>query len=374
MISLLHVTRVDSVLVLELCGEWDIRKEPPGFEELASQFSDGELPSKVTFETAKLSGYDSSLISLLLQLHKRCEAERVEFDRNTLPSGINELLDMALAVPETRDRRDGDSERAFFYRVGESSLKLVDELLDLFTFLGECLLSLGRFMTGRARFRRQDFWITLQECGVEALPIVTLIGGLIGMIFAFVGAYQLASFGTVVYVASLVAIAMVREMGCLMTGIIMSGRTGAAFAAQLGSMKVNEEIDALRTFGFSHIDFLVLPRMLALILMMPLLTIYAIVVGIFGGALVTRFGYGISFEQYFEQAVAAFTYNSLSLGIGKSIIFGVIVAAAGCLRGIQCGSSASAVGSAATSAVVISITAIIVADCIFAVVTTLLGI
>ena len=278
--TLLDSARDKDTLVLRLCGEWDIRKKPPGFDELAPQFRNGSSPTRVTFETTDLGMYDSSLISLLLQLHKRCDDSGADFDRDALPEGINQLLDMALAVPEKRDARAGETERDFFYRLGKTSLKMVDEFCDLLSFLGECLLSFGRLLTGRAKFRKKDLWITMQECGLEALPIVSLIGGLIGMIFAFVGAYQMASFGTVVYVAALVSIAMVREMGCLMTGIIMSGRTGAAFAAQLGSMKVNEEIDALKTFGFSPIDFLVLPRMLALIIMMPLLTVYAIVVGL----------------------------------------------------------------------------------------------
>jgi phospholipid/cholesterol/gamma-HCH transport system permease protein len=372
--TLLDSVRNQNTLVLSLRGDWDIREDPPGFGVLAPEFRNGNAPGKVTFDTAQLEMYDSSLISLLLQLHKRCEESKTEFDRAALPEGINQLLDMALAVPEKRDARAGTTERRFFHRVGEASIKLVDEIFDLVFFLGECLLSFGRFVTGRARFRRGDFWVTLQECGVEALPIVSLIGGLIGMIFAFVGAFQMAGFGATVYVAALVAIAMVREMGCLMTGVIMSGRTGAAFAAQLGSMKVNQEIDALKTFGFSPIDFLVLPRMLALILMMPLLTVYATLIGIAGGALVTCLGYDVGLEQYLNQTVKSLTWGSCALGLTKSVIFGVIVAAAGCLRGMQSGSSASAVGTAATSAVVVSITAIILTDCVFAVVTTLLHI
>ncbi len=372
--SLLETNRDKDALVLRLRGEWDIRENPPGFDELAPQFANGARPAKVTFETAGLGMYDSSLISLLLQVHRHCDENGADFDRASLPEGINELLDMALAVPEKRDARAGKRERDLFYRLGQASIDIVDELLELVNFLGECLSSFGRFLTGRAKFRKKDLWVTMQECGIEALPIVSLIGGLIGMIFAFVGAYQMASFGTVVYVAALVAIAMVREMGCLMTGIIMSGRTGAAFAAQLGSMKVNEEIDALKTFGFSPVDFLVLPRMIALIIMMPLLTIYAIVVGIAAGSLVTYFGYDVGFEQYFSQVIKALTIKSLAIGIGKSVVFGVIVAAAGCLRGMQSGSSASAVGTAATSAVVVSITAIIIMDCVFAVITTILGI
>ncbi len=372
--SLLSSSRQKETLLLGLRGEWDIREDPPGFDSLAPQFSNGNSPAKVTFDAAELGMYDSSLISMLLQLHKECEEHGAAFDRDALPEGINQLLNMALAVPEKRDAHAGTTERALLYRVGEASLKLADEIRELLAFLGECLLSLGRFLTGRARFRKKELWVTVQECGVEALPIVSLICGLIGMILAFVGARQMAGMGAPVFVASLVAIAMVREMGGLMTGIIMSGRTGAAFAAQLGSMKVNAEIDALKTFGFNVIDFLVLPRMLALIVMMPLLTAYANLVGIAGGALVTCVGFDVSLTAYINTTIEALNFKAFALGTIKSVVFGVIVAAAGCLRGMQSGSSASAVGTAATSAVVVSITAIIVTDAIFAVITTILGI
>jgi phospholipid/cholesterol/gamma-HCH transport system permease protein len=196
----------------------------------------------------------------------------------------------------------------------------------------------------------------------------------VGLILAFVGAVQLKMFGAQIYVANLVAIAMVREMGAMMTGIIMAGRTGAAFAAQLGTMQVNEEIDALKTMGLSPLEFLVLPRMLALILMMPLLCLYADLMGILGGVVVGIGMLDLSFSQYFEQTRAAITLTDLWLGVGKGVIFGVLVALAGCLRGMQSGRSASAVGDAATSAVVTAIVAIIVSDGLFAVITNVIGI
>lgn len=370
--EVLKLRRDEDTLVLSLCGDWSIREAPPGYESLARHFGSETSPTTVTFDTAELGKFDSSLISLLLQLHRHCEQSATRIDRTELPKGIVELLEMALAVPEDRDAHAQKPRPGVFHRLGQTTLDLFKEISDLLAFLGECLLSLGRLVTGRARFRRKDLWITLQECGVEALPIVSLIGGLIGMIFAFVGAYQIAGIGATFLVANLVAIAMVREMGCLMTGVIMSGRTGAAFAAQLGSMKANEEIDALKTFGFSPIDFLVLPRMLALVVMMPLLTVYSIVAGIAGGALVTCLGFEVSFRQYLNQTIEALTIQSCALGLGKSVVFAVIVAGAGCLKGMESQSSASGVGTATTAAVVVSITAIILADCAFAIITTVL--
>jgi phospholipid/cholesterol/gamma-HCH transport system permease protein len=222
--------------------------------------------------------------------------------------------------------------------------------------------------------RAQDLLLFVQECGAEALPIVTLISVLVGMILAFVGAVQLQKFGAQIYVADLVAIAMVREMGCIMTAIIMAGRTGSGFAAQLGTMKVTQEIDAFATLGIPPMDFLVLPRMLALVIMMPLLTIYSDVLGILGGGLVSVGMLDLTPFQYVNESRRILDAIDCATGIGKSFVFGALIAFAGCLRGMQCGNSSSAVGEAATSAVVTSIVLIVVADGIFAVVFNVLHI
>jgi phospholipid/cholesterol/gamma-HCH transport system permease protein len=240
-------------------------------------------------------------------------------------------------------------------------------------FLGEGVLALGALLRGRARFRMSDLLTVTQECGPRALGIVSLISFLIGLILGFVGAVQLQQFGASIFVANLVAIAMTREIACIMTAIVMAGRTGAAFAAQLGTMNTNQEIDALSTMGISPMEFLVLPRMLALILMMPLLTIYADLVGILGGAVVGVGMLGLGPVQYFEQTRDAVSLTSFFIGVSKSAVFGILVALVGCLRGMQSGRSAAAVGLAATSAVVTSIVLIIVIDGIFAVVLNVLG-
>jgi phospholipid/cholesterol/gamma-HCH transport system permease protein len=206
------------------------------------------------------------------------------------------------------------------------------------------------------------------------LPIVTLISFLVGVILAFVGAVQLKQFGAQIYVADLVGIAMIREMGAMMTGIIMAGRTGAAFAAQLGTMKVTQEIDAFTTMGFSPLEFLVLPRVIALILMMPLLCLYSDVVGVLGGAAVGIGMLDLSWTVYFRETTQAISLRDLFGGVFKSVAYGVLIALSGCLRGIQCGNSSSAVGDAATSAVVTAIVAIVAACGVFAVVFYVLGI
>ena len=238
----------------------------------------------------------------------------------------------------------------------------------MLAFTGENVLAFLKMLRGRAQFRWADAFLVMQECGPQALGIVALINFLIGLILAFVGATQLTRFGASIYVADLVGIATVREMGCIMTGIIICGRTGAAFAAQLGTMKVNQEIEAFQTFGISPVEFLVLPRMIALIAMMPLLCLFADLISIAGGFLISTAMLHITPALYIHRTIEAITLTSFLLGVFKGMYFGVLIALTGCLRGIQCGTNAAAVGEATTSAVVTGITAIIASDGLFAVI------
>ncbi len=354
-------------------GDWRLHGEPPEFAPVAAALDGAAKPARVAADTSEVTSGDSTLASFLTHLRQACEDREIAFDDSGLTGGQRSLLDLALAVPEKKDARSDTFETKFFYQVGTASIAFIGGFKDLLHFIGECVLSLGRFVLGRARFRSSDLWECIEDCGMRALPIVSLISFLVGMILAFVGNIQLANFGASIYVADMVAIAMVREMGAIMTGIIMSGRTGAAYAAQIGSMKVTQEIDALRTFGFNPVDFLVLPRMLALMIMMPLLTLYANAVGIFGGFLVSMMS-DITATQYINQTINSLDLTNCMMGVGKSLFFGIVIAGAGCLRGMQSGNSSSAVGTAATSAVVTSITAIIVLDALFAVLFTILKI
>ena len=208
----------------------------------------------------------------------------------------------------------------------------------------------------------------MQECGVQAIPIVSLISALVGLILAFIGAIQLEIFGVQIYVASLVGIGMVRALAAVMTGIIMAGRTGASFAAQIGTMQVNEEIDALTTLGISPIEFLVLPRILALSLMLPLLSLYADLMGILGGFFIGVTMLDLNFWEYYMKTCETVHLNDFWVGLFSASVFGVLVALASCLRGMQCGRSASAVGEATTSAVVTSIVSIVISTAIITVI------
>ena len=294
--------------------------------------------------------------------------------RKGLPEGIRQLINLATAVPKKEDARKSVTHEPFLSRIGSDTVNFVKSSGELISFIGSAAVALAKLMTGRASFRSIDLGIFLQDTGAQAVPIVSLISFLVGLILAFVGVMQLAVFGAQIYVADLVGIAMVRAMGAIMTGIIMAGRTGASFAAQLGTMQVNEEIDALETLAIDPMEFLVLPRMLALTLMMPFLVLYADLMGILGGALVAVGLYDISLSVYLNRTVAALGLNHFFIGLFMGVVFGILVALAGCLRGIQCGRSASAVGDATTSAVVTGIVSIILATAIITVMCSVLGI
>lgn len=370
----LELRRDGDALILSLAGVWKYGAKLPPFEQVERQFQEKSPPSRLAFESKQLSGWDSALMTFLQKVGDLAQLTKTEMKTDGLPEGAQGLLKLATAVPKKEGTgRDGKKD-GFLTATGKASVKFYNELLETVEFVGECTLSLMRFCMGKARFRWRDLWLTVQETGANALPIVALINFLVGVILAFVGAVQLQKFGADVYVADLVGLAMVREMGAIMTGIIMCGRTGAAFAASLGSMKVSEEIDALKTLGLSPMDFLVLPRMLALIFMMPMLVLFADLIGIFGGLLVGTSMLDVTVQQFINRCIAAIDIPNFSTGIIKSVVIGVIVAGAGCLRGMQCGSSSAAVGLATTSAVVTGITLIIVADAIFAVIFNVLGI
>ena len=361
-------------MIVTLSGDWQLGDGLEQIDDLKRQLSATSGVRRVGFETAGLRRWDSALLTFVLDIKSLCGARGIAFDTSGLPEGVRRLVDLATAVPERPGTQKSGTSASFVAAIGQWAIAEAKAARKALAFLGESMIAFAKFLAGRVRYRRSDLWLSIQECGAQALPIVTIISLLIGMIFAFVGAVQLRQFGADIYVANLVAVAMAREMAAVMTGIVLAGRTGAAFAAQIGAMQGNEEIDALSTLGISPIEFLVLPRMLALVLMTPLLCIYADLMGILGGFLVSVGMLNVTATAYVLQTQSAVDLTQFAIGICKSAVFGVLIAITGCLRGMEAGRSAAAVGEATTGAVVSGILYIIVADAVFAVLLNVLGI
>jgi len=320
------ITRIDGMLRLTLAGDWKLANGLPSVAGVLDELGRGEKAQLVGFDTDKLAGWDSGLLTFLVKILEQCAARTITVDQGGLPEGVRRILALATAVPERKGARRSSLRAPFLERVGGVTIELWRSQVDLLTFIGEAFVSLARVMTGKARFRRSDLLVIIQDVGVQAVAIVSLISFLVGLILAFVGAIQLVMFGAQIYVANLVGIAMVREMGAIMTGIIMAGRTGAAFAAQLGTMQVNEEIDALQTLGIPAMDFLVLPRMIALFLMMPLLCLYADLMGVLGGFVVGVTMLDLNPMEYLIQTQGAIRMADFWVGIFMSAVFGILVA------------------------------------------------
>ncbi len=362
------------LLEIVIVGDWLLESQIPDLDLVLAQLGDGSQFKQLVFSTESLGRWDSLLMTELIRLIAYSEEKGISVDIKTLPSGIQGLLSLVSAVPERVGVRRQSLQLPWLEVIGNSSLHLQSDVNALIMFIGNLTLSVSAFFRGKAHFRWLDLWRNIQDCGPSALPIITLISLLVGLILAFVGSVQLALFGAQLYIADLVGLGMSREMGGLMTAVIMSGRTGASYAAQLGTMQVNNEIDALETMGFDPMEFLVLPRVLALIFIMPLLCLYADLMGIIGGALVTVNFFEVSLVEYVNRTVNAIHMMDLSVGVFKCAVFGVLIALSGCMRGMQCGRSASDVGDATTSAVVTGIVFIVIADSLLTIICNRLGI
>lgn len=364
----------DGTLLIAISGAWNMTHGLPPTETFQGPLQSDPPVRLVAFDTGQVSQWDTSLLIFVKKILGHCAQAGIDVKMDGLPQGAQRLLNLAAAVPEREDIRKEDKGDPFLVRIGEDVLLVEKSLSETLAFIGEAFVALLKFLAGKARFRRSDLSLLIQDCGARALPIVSLISILVGLILAFVGAIQLRLFGAQIYVADLVGLGMAREMGAMMTAVIMAGRTGAAFAAQLGTMQVNEEIDAFKTLGISPMEYLVLPRMIALVLMLPLLCLYANLMGILGGALVGISMLDLSLAEYYHETTNAVRLVDFVAGLIKSGVFGVLVALAGCYRGMRCGRSASAVGEAATSAVVTAIVLIVVSDALLTVIYDILHI
>lgn len=361
-------------LVIELRGAWTLSAQEPDIHALYTLLDAHSAVQSITVNCQSIAAWDSHLIAYLLRLRQIAADYDCDIHFERLPEGSQSLLNLASPATKTKTPKAAPKPMSLLARIGEQGIALFQGTCEVLGFVGDLALSFKNLLKGKARFLGSDLVATMHACGDQALPIVLLINFLVGLILAFISSIQLKQFGAQLYVANLVGVGMVRELAPVMTAIIMAGRTGAAFAAELGTMQVNEEIDAFKTLVIPPMDFLVMPRVLAFILMMPLLLIYADLVSILGGAVVGVGMLKISIPQYIAQTRSALDITNIMLGLLKGSVFGILIAIAGCLRGMQCGRNAAAVGRAATSAVVTSIVWILLADAVFEISFNILGI
>lgn len=363
----------NGVCTVSVGGDWSIEKPWPGdAEKILAQVGSPNV-RELRLTAAGLGQWDSSLLVFLVQLAQKAKSRGIKLDL-ALPVGLDRLVGMAFAVPPRAGADRRKQKLPFLARLGQNFLDIWPHVTDFLNFLGDVTLGLGRLLTGRSRMRLSDLGSAMYECGVLSLPIISLTSLLFGLILAFVGAVQLTQFGAQIYVAGLVGIGMLRVMGAVMVGVVMSGRVGAAYAAFIGTMQVNEEIDALRTLGISPVDFLVTPRVLALTTMVPALTIYADLMGVIGGFLVGTSMLGLNPLEYLHATQHMVHFKQLLIGLVYGVVFGVVIAVTSCYQGIRCGRSAMAVGQTTTRAVVMAIVGIIIMTSIITVICNVIGV
>ncbi|MDD5409698.1 MAG: ABC transporter permease [Candidatus Omnitrophica bacterium] len=360
-------------LQLKITGDWQLSAGLPPVNEVSVQLEANTDIEQIGFIVSEDFKWDSAFISFLFKLYDISGQKKIQLSTQGLPAHVVKLLKLAPAQIK-KIIPDKAIEESFLDKIGGRVIGIKDAVLSVLDFLGDIFLAFKRFAAGKAFFRKDDFLVIVQKCGSDALGLVSLITLLVGVILAFIGAIQLKMFGAQIYIADIVGIAMVRVMGAIMTAVLVSGRTGASFAAELGIMQANEEIDALKTLGVSPVEFLVMPRVLALVIMMPLLTLYADLMGIIGGFTVSVTVLGLNPVEYFNHTITAVKLSNLWLGLIHSFVFGIIIAISGCYRGMECERSSAGVGEATTSAVVTSITAIVIATAVITFVCQIIGV
>lgn len=371
-----RLERHGSATGLRLTGDWVARetgvRSPVEARHILDEAGEGTL----RVDAGSLGQWDSALIAFLKTLREAAVARPspvLKIDESGVPDAARRLLALASAgAPEAT--RAEPPHRSLATRVGEAFFDARSNMMAVATLVGESALLGTAAFAHRTRTRAVDVLQLIRAAGPGALAIVAIVNALIGAIIAFVGAVELQRFGAGLYIADLVGIAIVRELAAIATAIVMAGRTGGAYAAQLATMQGNEEIDALNVLGIPVFDFLVLPRIAALVTMMPLLYLYGCALGLLGGWIVSTMTLDLTSASFLEELRGAVAGRQFAIGMAKSIVFGALIAMAGCNIGLRAGRSAADVGNAATSAVVAGIVWIIALDAVFAVCTNALGI
>jgi phospholipid/cholesterol/gamma-HCH transport system permease protein len=366
--------RRGSASELQLAGDWIAHLTGLRRAMEARSIVDQAGSGSLRIDCRELGRWDSALVVFLRMVQHRASAKGVRIDDEGIPQAARQLLALGLGPDATTTVDRQPRPKSLALRVGESFLRGCSEAGTTVALVGDTALRGTAALAGRARTRAVDVLLLMKESGPSALVIVAIVNGLVGAILAFVGAVQFRRFGAGIYVADLVGIAVVREMAAVMTAIVMAGRTGGAYAAHIATMQGNEEIDALRTFGIPPFDFLVLPRIVALVTMMPLLYLYGCAFGLLGGYLVGVATLDVTSSAFLVELRDAVAGREFALGAIKSVTFGALVALAGCNIGLRAGRSAADVGRAATSAVVAGIIGVIALDALFAACANALGI
>jgi phospholipid/cholesterol/gamma-HCH transport system permease protein len=352
-----------------LSGDWVARTD--GVESGVADQVIGPGVRALQFDTAQLGHWDSGLIAFLASLRDAAKTDGVAFDDEGLPKPAQRLLQL-LSAPKANP--PSEPRTPALDRIGLWAINIWTDGAAAVALVGNMLLRGAAALCGAAAMRGSDLIEAMYAAGVGALPIVAVVGLLVGGILAFIGATELSKFGAGLYVANLVAIGMVREMAALMTAIIMAGRTGGAYAAQIAAMEGAEEIDALRALGVPIFDYLILPKVLALSAMMPILYLFGCLIGIFGGLCVGAATLHVSAVSFFVEAQKALTGSQFALGLAKSLCFGAFIAVVACHVGLRAKRSAAAVGAAATTAVVIGIVGVIALDAVIDLCASALGV
>lgn len=349
--------------VLALAGNWHGSTAALGGPPPDLQGLQGLQGGRLRLDAVALGAWDARLASALWQRLVTLRRAGLQLDLQGLPAGLREILALALPAADAPAAAAQPPTRAPspLARLGARARASAADTRCTLDFLGRVVLSLGRLLRGRSGMRWSDFTWQLDQTGPRSLPIVALVSFLVGLIVAYMGAAQLVRFGAQTYIADLVTVGVVREIAALLVGIVLAGRVGAAFAAQIGSMRANDEVDALQVLGVDPMDILVLPRVLALLVMGPLLTVFAALVGMAVGWLVAVVLYGVTPLDYLTQSLQALTLAQVLVGLLKGTVYAVLVALAGCRQGLAAGRSAQAVGDATTAAVVQAIVWIVVA-------------
>ncbi len=358
-------------LTLIMTGRWDSDTTGKWWQR-GQQILTQSKPRRLVIDASGVSYCDGAGVAFLIDLQQLQIRTGGDAAIQGLQEEVRRLLDIYGHISIERPSGRRREPLSIIEQVGKAAVELWRDFKSLLTFVGELAVMLLRAARQPRLVRWQEAWLVAERSGVNALPIIALIGVLLGLILAFQSAIPMRRFGADIFVADLLGIAMLREMGPLITAIILAGRSGSAFAAELGTMKVREEIDALRTMGLEPVRFLVVPRVIAAVAMIPVLTVFANLFGLMGGAIVMR-SLGYPLVTYVNQVLSAVTVGDLMGGLLKSFVYGIVVAAVGCLRGLETRTGASAVGQSTTSAVVSGIVLIAIVDGLFAVVFYALG-